>query len=78
MEITVSSLTLLKELTATQGVVERKTTIPILSNFLLEASEGKLTITATDLGSKSATSCPCQGKKRQAPVLFRRASCMNT
>jgi hypothetical protein len=33
MEISVSKFELLKELTATQGVVERKTTIPILSNF---------------------------------------------
>ena len=32
MEITVSKFELLKELTATSGVVERKTTIPILSN----------------------------------------------
>ncbi len=37
MEISVSKNDLLKELTATQGVVERKTTIPILSNFLFEA-----------------------------------------
>src|SRR3984893_5029598 len=42
MEITVSKVELLRELTATQGVVERKTTIPILSNYLFEASEGKL------------------------------------
>ena len=34
MEITVGKTDLLNELTATQGVVERKTTIPILSNFL--------------------------------------------
>ena len=34
MEITVNKTELLKELTATQGVVERKTTIPILSHFL--------------------------------------------
>ena len=32
MEITVSKFELLRELTATQGVIERKTTIPILSN----------------------------------------------
>jgi hypothetical protein len=38
MEITVSKIELLRELTATQGVVERKTTIPILSNYLLEAA----------------------------------------
>ena len=41
MEITVSKFELLRELTATQGVVERKTTIPILSNYLFEASGGK-------------------------------------
>jgi len=33
MEITVSRSELLRELTATQGVVERKTTIPILPTF---------------------------------------------
>jgi DNA polymerase III subunit beta len=49
MEIIVSKSDLLKELTATQGVVERKTTIPILSNFLFEAAGDKLSITATDL-----------------------------
>ena len=42
MEITVSKADLLKELTATQGVVERKTTIPILSNFLFEAANDRL------------------------------------
>jgi len=35
MEITVSKSELLRELTATQGVVERKTTIPILSSHLI-------------------------------------------
>ena len=54
MEITVSKFDLLKELTATQGVVERKTTIPILSNFLFEAAGDKLNITATDLDLSTA------------------------
>jgi DNA polymerase-3 subunit beta len=67
MEITVSRAELLRELTATQSVVERKTTIPILSNFLLEASvdgdEGKLTITATDLDQSIKTSCKAKVKK---------------
>ncbi len=49
MEITVSKTELLRELTATQGVVERKTTIPILSNYLFEAAGDKLSLTATDL-----------------------------
>src|SRR3954469_1889646 len=63
MEITVSKQDLLKELTATQGVVERKTTIPILSNFLFEAGGDKLSITATDLDLSLRTSCPAKVKK---------------
>ena len=63
MEITVSKSELLRELTATQGVVERKTTIPILSNYLFEASEGKLSITATDLDLSLRTSCNAKVKK---------------
>lgn len=63
MEITVNKLDLLKELTATQGVVERKTTIPILSNFLFEAAGDKLSITATDLDLSLRTACPAKVKK---------------
>ena len=63
MEISISKNDLLKELTATQGVVERKTTIPILSNFLFEAGGDKLSITATDLDLSLRTSCPAKVKK---------------
>ena len=69
MEITVSRQDLLRELSATQSVVERKTTIPILSNFLLEAAQGegdghdRLTITATDLDQSIRTSCTAKVKK---------------
>src|SRR5215472_15882642 len=63
MEISVSKFELLIELTTTQGVVERKTTIPILSNFLFEASDDRLTITATDLDLSLRTSCPATVKK---------------
>jgi DNA polymerase-3 subunit beta len=56
MEITVSRQDLVKELTATQSVVERKTTIPILSNFLIEAEDDRLNITATDLDQAIRTS----------------------
>ena len=66
MEITVSKSELLNELTATQGVVERKTTIPILSNFLFEAAGDRLTITATDLDLSLRTSCPAKVKKEGA------------
>jgi DNA polymerase III subunit beta len=63
MEITVSKLELLKELTATQGVVERKTTIPILSNYLFEAAADRLSLTATDLDLSLRTSCNAKVKK---------------
>jgi DNA polymerase-3 subunit beta len=63
MEITVSRQELLRELTATQSVVERKTTIPILSNFLLEAENDKLTLTATDLDQAIRTSATVKVKK---------------
>ncbi len=63
MEITVSKFELLRELTATQGVVERKTTIPILSNYLFEAAGDKLSLTATDLDLSLRTSCAVKVKK---------------
>lgn len=63
MEITVGKSELLRELTATQGVVERKTTIPILSNYLFEAAGEKLSLTATDLDLSLRTSCNAKVKK---------------
>lgn len=49
MRFDVDKSDLFKELQNVQGVVERKTTVPILSNLLLEADEGRLLVTATDL-----------------------------
>ncbi len=66
MEITVSKFELLRELTATQGVVERKTTIPILSNYLFEVTGDKLSLTATDLDLSLRTSCNAKVKKEGA------------
>src|SRR6476620_10048934 len=63
MEITISKFELLRELTATQGVVERKTTIPILSNYLFEAGGDKLSLTATDLDLSLRTACAAKVKK---------------
>jgi DNA polymerase-3 subunit beta len=66
MEITVGKFELLRELTATQGVVERKTTIPILSNYLFEAAGDKLSLTATDLDLSLRTVCNAKVKKEGA------------
>lgn len=49
MEFTVNKADLQRELAFTQGVIERKTTIPILANLLVEADQGTVRLTATDL-----------------------------
>jgi DNA polymerase III subunit beta len=49
MKFTIERAALLKSLGHVQSVVERRNTIPILSNVLLDASDGKLHLTATDL-----------------------------
>src|SRR5437763_1702055 len=63
MEITISKFELLRELTATQGVVERKSTIPILSKYLFEAAGDMLSLTATDLDLSLRTACSAKVKK---------------
>src|SRR6202790_4637973 len=63
MEFTVSKADLVRELSLSQGVVEKKTTIPILSNVLLEARGDRLFLTATDLEMGLRTSCAGRVKK---------------
>ena len=69
MEFSVKKFDLLEELALTQGVVERKTTIPILSNLLCEAKGNRLTITATDLELSIRTSCEAKIKKDGAGTI---------
>ena len=49
MKFSVNQQDLQKSLNYCQGVIEKRSTLPILSNVLLDASNGNLTITATDL-----------------------------
>lgn len=49
MKLTIERSALLKSLAHVQSVVERRNTIPILSNVLLEAREGMVGLTATDM-----------------------------
>ena len=49
MKATIERATLLKGLAHVQSVVERRNTIPILSNVLLEGGDGGLRMMATDL-----------------------------
>jgi DNA polymerase-3 subunit beta len=57
MELTVAKADLQKELQLCQGVVEKRSTIPILSNVLLRAEDGRLQIAATDLDVTILSSC---------------------
>lgn len=49
MKVQVGRNELLSALSAVIGVVERRQTLPVLSNFLLESREDELVVTATDL-----------------------------
>lgn len=58
MRVTIERAQLLKSLNHVQSVVERRNTIPILSNVLLKASDGKVQLTATDLEIEIIESVP--------------------
>jgi DNA polymerase-3 subunit beta len=58
MKINVERGTFLKALGHVQSVVERRNTIPILSNVLIQAAKGRLTLTATDLDIEIVESLP--------------------
>jgi DNA polymerase III subunit beta len=49
MQFVIKRDVLLKSLTFVQGIIEKKNTLPILSNVLLDAKNEKLSIVATDL-----------------------------
>ncbi len=73
MEFTISKSDLVRELSLSQGVVEKRTTIPILSNVLMEASGDRIHLTATDLELGIRCSCPAHvGKEGSGTVPVRR------
>jgi len=57
MELVVRKNDLLRELQLFQGIVERKNTIPILANVLMEAAAGEVRMLATDLEVGLRTRC---------------------
>jgi DNA polymerase-3 subunit beta len=71
MELSVSKTELLRELQLFQGIVERKNTIPILANILVEAKEGGDTISlvATDLEVGLRSRCAAEVTKGGALTL---------
>ena len=60
MKITIERAALLKALAHVQSVVERRNTIPILSNVLMEAKGGKLRLNATDMDLSIVEQVPAE------------------
>lgn len=63
---------LLKPLQAVSGIVERRHTLPILANVLLEQKEGRLFVTATDLEMQITSHSELAGKQDQAVTVAAR------
>ena len=63
MELVVRKTDLLKELSLLQGIVERKNTIPILANVLLDASKDAVSLLATDLDVGLRSRCEASMSK---------------
>jgi DNA polymerase-3 subunit beta len=60
---------LLKPLQAVTGIVEKRHTLPILSNVLLERKDGRLFLVATDLEIQVSTGCDVEAKSAEAQTL---------
>ena len=58
MKVTVERVNLLRSLTHVHRVVERRNTIPILSNVLLKVDDGQLKLKATDLDLEALETVP--------------------
>ena len=69
MELVVRKNDLLRELQLFQGIVERKNTIPILANVLLDAKDGEVKFLATDLEVGLRSRCDATVSKPGALTL---------
>ena len=65
MEFTINRDVFLKSFSHANGIIEKKTTLPILSNILIEAKNSKVKITATDLDIIYFEEIPSQELKKE-------------
>tara|TARA_Y100000590_G_scaffold468678_1_gene652526 strand:- start:3383 stop:4498 length:1116 start_codon:yes stop_codon:yes gene_type:complete len=65
MEFTINRDIFLKSIGHANGIIERKTTLPILSNILIEAKDSKIRITATDLDIIYSEAIPLEELKKE-------------
>ena len=57
MDFSISKEDIVKALNFTLGVVEKRQTLPILSNVLIDVDQSSLKLSATDLESEVSTTC---------------------
>src|SRR5690606_20154321 len=62
MKFTINRELLLKPLQQVAGVVERRQTLPVLSNVLIEVTDNQLAITGTDLELELVARLPLEGE----------------
>ena len=65
MEFIIDRDVFLKSLSHAHGIIEKKTTLPILSNILIEAKDSKIRLTATDLDIIYSEEIPLQSLKKE-------------
>jgi DNA polymerase-3 subunit beta len=69
MRLSIDKPSLAKALAHVASVVERRNTIPILSNVLLATSNNELKLTATDLDMELVETVPCRAKGEGATTV---------
>lgn len=62
LDVTIGRDALLAVVARLRGVVDRRSTIPILNNLKLEVADGRLNVTGTDLDIEVTDSAPCAGE----------------
>jgi DNA polymerase-3 subunit beta len=72
MGLSIERASLLSGLGLVQGIVERRTTVPILGHVLLEPDGNALTLSATDLEVGIRTQVACSGKEKSLTLNARK------
>ncbi len=68
MDLRVEKNEFLQGLYLTQGVVEKRNTLPILANVLIEPTASDIALTATDLEVGIRKTCRRQGRRRPGSI----------
>ena len=69
MRVTIERSAFLKALNHVQSVVERRNTIPILSNVLVQSDKDKVRLTATDLDIEIVETVPAETARNGAATV---------